>query len=91
MNIVLLDNSITLIQECTDMLYQENLGPAYKILSALFPKLEELIVEMNEDDQNVLKEKLQLVLEVMEQQDGTMLADALQYELLECLKKLKEK
>lgn len=70
----------------TDLLYQENITPAYAQLAATLPELEEVIMPFNQETQQELMEKLQSALGAMEDGDNTLLADVIQYEILEQLK-----
>lgn len=66
-----------------DLLYQQNIKEAYPRLIVTIPKLEQLISGFDEARQGQWIGVLQSALEAMEQQDVTMLADILQYEILE--------
>lgn len=91
MNQILLKNVINILSQVVDLLYQENLQSAYISFAAVLPKLEELLAEISDQEiQNVLVEKLQAILETMESQDSILLADMLQYELMEQLTGLLE-
>ncbi|MBE5923070.1 MAG: hypothetical protein E7271_01205 [Lachnospiraceae bacterium] len=85
MNNILLNNIVNMLQDCVDMLYQENLSSAYKMLAVVYPKMEELITGMEQTHQKEIKEKLQLVLDAMEDGDNILIADTIQYELIEML------
>ena len=74
----------------TDLLYQENITPAYAQLIATLPELEKVIMPLNQETQQELMEKLQSALSAMEDGDNTLLADILQYEILEQLKMFSE-
>ena len=90
MNKILLDNIINMLQECADLLYQENLSSAYKMLAVIYPKMEELIAGMEDEQQLQMQDKLKLVLEAMEDGDSILIADSIQYELLEILSNMNE-
>ena len=78
------------LAKVTDLLYQENITPAYAQLVATLPELEKVIMPLNQETQQELMEKLQSALSAMEDGDNTLLADILQYEILEQLKMFSE-
>ena len=78
------------LTKVTDLLYQENITPAYAQLVATLPELEKVIMPLNQETQQELMEKLQSALSAMEDGDNTLLADILQYEILEQLKMFSE-
>lgn len=78
------------LTKVTDLLYQENITPAYAQLAATIPELEKVIMPLNQETQQELMEKLQSALSAMEDGDNTLLADILQYEILEQLKMFSE-
>lgn len=87
MNQELLTITIELLTQVTDLLYQENIQPAYMKLAAVLSKLELIIAEIdNEEEQKEITEKLKEALSAMEAGDNTLLADILQYEILEQIK-----
>ena len=57
--------------------------PAYTGLVAVLPQLEEIIMDLDKETQQELTGKLQSALTAMESGDNTLLADILQYELIE--------
>ena len=67
-------NTLTTI---TDLLYQENIPVAYRMLYLILPGMEEAI-------------RLLEALEAMENEDNILLADILQYEILERLREYTE-
>lgn len=71
------------LSQVIDLLYQENITPAYARLVAVLPQMEGMIAELDSDTQQELTEKLQSALTAMEEGDNTLLADILQYEILE--------
>ncbi len=77
---------VDVLQQITDLLYQENITPAYAALAGVLPQLEGIIIKLDPDVQQELTEKLQNALSAMEDGDNTLLADILQYEILEQLK-----
>lgn len=79
------------LSQVVDLLYQENIKMAYKILAVTLPTLEQLLIQITDEAlQKELIEKLQSALEAMEEQDNTLLADIITYELLEQLQKLED-
>ena len=78
------------LTQVTDLLYQENITPAYTQLAVALPQLEEVIMQLNQETQQELTEKLRSALEAMEDGDNTLLADIIQYEILEQLKMFSE-
>lgn len=77
---------VHILEQITDLLYQENVTPAYMRLAAVLPQMEDIIMQLDEEAQQELTEKLQSSLGAMEDGDNTLLADILQYEILEQLK-----
>lgn len=76
----MLENEIKTIVE---LLYQQNIKDAYPRLIQMLPKMEQFIAELEGEQQGDWLEVLKVALEAMEQQDATLLADVLQYEILE--------
>lgn len=72
--------------QVTERLYQEDFASAYSELVVLLPQLEGVIAQFEEEKQKDMAEKLGSALEAMESGDNTLLADILQYEVLEQLK-----
>ena len=71
----------------TDLLYQENIPVAYRMLYLILPALEKTIGSIGQDDiQGELKDQLFSALQAMEDEDNILLADILQYEILERLR-----
>lgn len=73
------------LSQVIDLLYQENIAPAYAGLASLLPHMESVIAQLSPETQQELTEKLQDALAAMEDGDNTLLADILQYEILEQL------
>lgn len=81
----LIDNLIKI----TDYLYQENIQVAYRLLYLVLPSLDQFISQMEQDEKkDILKEKLLQALEAMEKEDYILLADILQYEVVEQLQNM---
>jgi type III secretory pathway component EscS len=74
------------ISKVIDLLYQENIPVAYAGLIGVLPSLEQAIAQLEEDVKQEMTEKLQTALTAMEEGDNTLLADVLQYEVVEQLK-----
>lgn len=86
MNQILLKNVISMLSQIVDLLYQENLQNAYMLLAAVLPKMEELAQGIpDQGQQEELADRLRQALEAMEDGDSTLLADLIQYEILEQL------
>lgn len=83
MNQEKLKQIVCIMEQVTDLLYQENIMPAYTGLVAVLPQLEEIIMDLDKETQQELTGKLQSALTAMESGDNTLLADILQYELIE--------
>jgi hypothetical protein len=81
-----INDIIEKLQIIAELLYQERISDAYSELFPLLPRIELLISTTDNDDftQEVIS-KLKLALEAMESEDTLLLADVIQYELLECL------
>lgn len=80
-----LQQIVNILEQITDLLYQENVSPAYTRLAAVLPQMEDIIMQLDEEAQQELTEKLQSALGAMEDGDNTLLADILKYEILEQL------
>ncbi len=76
------------LQEMIDLLYQQNIKEAYAKLAWLIPEIEKLAASCDVEKQKELTDILQSALEAMEQADLTLLADIIQYDLLEKLEEL---
>ena len=81
----LIDNLIKI----TDYLYQENIQVAYRLLYLVLPSLDQFISQIEQDEKkDILKGKLLQALEAMEKEDYILLADILQYEVVEQLQNM---
>lgn len=81
----LIDNLIKI----TDYLYQENIQVAYRLLYLVLPSLDQFISQTEENEKkDILKEKLLQALGAMEDEDYILLADILQYEVVEQLQNM---
>ena len=81
----LIDNLIKI----TDYLYQENIQVAYRLLYLVLPSLDQFISQIEQDEKkDILKEKLLQALVAMEKEDYILLADILQYEVVEQLQNM---
>lgn len=93
-NFELKEHTISAIREIADCLYQQRIQEGYQKLNAAIGLISDLLTksyQANEDKQ-AAEEKQKEVLEIlgramssMEEKDTTLLADILQYELLELL------
>lgn len=72
-----------LIEEISELLYQENIDRAYGKLNVLINELIGWTATLSLDAQGDIVESLKPALSAMEDKDTTLLADILQYELLE--------
>ena len=70
-------------QKIIDLLYQQKTGEAYGILVPVLAQFETLLQSCEESVQQEQLIILQSALAAMEEQDATLLADILQYELVE--------
>ena len=81
----LIDNLIKI----TDYLYQENIQVAYRLLYLVLPSLDQFISQIEQDEKkDILKEKLLQALGAMEDEYYILLADILQYEVVEQLQNM---
>lgn len=89
MNQDLLKEVIEQLNKVTDYLYQENIPVANQALFLVLPKLERCIGEIEDSEvQETLKDKLMEALSAMEEEDYVLLADLVQYEVIEVLTEL---
>ncbi|MBO5468248.1 MAG: hypothetical protein J6A03_00700 [Lachnospiraceae bacterium] len=82
---------IEVLEKVSELLYQENFAVAYDILAKSLPFLSSCLEDMK--DQQMQRELLDALTEAvgaMEEQDATLLADILQYEIVERLKSIGE-
>lgn len=87
----LLTEVIENLNKVTDYLYQENIPVANQTLFIVLPKLDRCISEIaDEEVQEILKEKLTASLSAMEEEDYILLADLIQYEVIDILKNIKD-
>lgn len=74
------------IQEVAELFYQQRNTEGYQRLNQLLQDLSSYIVTITEEEkQTEFLEALKEALDAMEQKDTTLLADILQYELIEKL------
>lgn len=86
MNQERLEDVIDILTKISDYLYQENTKPAYLHLIHILPSFEKVISEIpDEEVQKELAGKLAEALSAMEDEDHTLLADMLQYDIIEQL------
>ena len=86
MNNEVLQTIIEELQQIAELLYQENIQPAYAMLANVLPRIEVLISGIEDDSvRDELVEKFGAALGAMEEEDNTLLADILQYEIIETL------
>lgn len=72
------------IERIAELLYQEKKDDAYAGISQMIPMLMEYTSEIQDDEKKTkLISVLGSALEAMEQEDLTLLADILQYDLIE--------
>lgn len=71
------------VTSVVDLLYQQNIKEAYPRLVQTLPLLEQFFASFEEEKRGEWTVVLHSALEAMEQQDVTLLADILQYEILE--------
>lgn len=70
---------------CAEYLYQEKNQEGYGKLVAILPQLESVLVNLEGTEQLEFMKTLQEILGVMENGDNTLLADMIQYEMIEQL------
>lgn len=86
MNQERLEDVIEILTKVADYLYQENTKPAYLHLIHILPSFEAVIGEIpKKEEQKELAGKLTEALSAMEAEDHTLLADMLQYDIIEQL------
>ena len=79
---------IDVLNQVSDLLYQENVEYAYKMLVLILGELEQVISNIGEETiRDEVKVKLLEALQAMEDEDHILLADIIQYEMVECLQK----
>lgn len=82
---VITDNLI----QIAEFLYQENIPIAYQQLRVALPTLETVINEIEQEEtRNLMKDKLLQALKAMEDEDYILLADTIQYEIVEELQNI---
>ena len=59
------------VSQVIDLLYQENIAPAYRGLVTVLPQLEMIITQLDSGAQQEMTEKLQSALSAMEDGDNT--------------------
>lgn len=89
MNNILIGNVIEILERIAELLYQENLKEAYVTLGATLPQLDEIALGMDADNRVSMRDNLYKALEAMENQDSILLADIIQYELIEMLQDIR--
>lgn len=80
---------IDILMNVSDLLYQDNREYAYKMLALILGSLEKVIAEI--EQQGIRSELcicLKDALQAMQEEDDVLLADILQYEIVERLQKL---
>lgn len=91
MDQALLSDVIERIEEIYKYLYQDNADAAYSRVAGMVGKLEQVIVQIDDDSvQGEMKEQLLAALNAMEEGDNVLLADIFQYEINERLLQYKE-
>lgn len=77
------------LKKVTDLLYEEKNSEAYSELARVIPKMSQAIGDVEDEGvKSNLVESLKKALMAMENYDVLMLADTIQYELLEILAQL---
>lgn len=71
------------LEAVIELLYQQNMQNAYRGMTEILPMIEAIISEQSAGVQVELTQVMKDALEAMEQGDMTLLADILQYDLLE--------
>lgn len=82
---------IEVLEKVSELLYQENFAVAYDILAKCLPFMSTCLEEMKDQQmQRELLDALTEAIKAMEENDYTLLADILQYEIVERLKSIGE-
>lgn len=82
---------IEILNTITELLYQEKKNDAYGLLARCLPILSAILGEMTDIElQTELMNALKEAMEAMEADDVTLLADILQYEVIEKLAGMEE-
>lgn len=81
---------LEVLRKVTELLYQENYNDAYGILIKCLPIMSAYIGDMEEDKQRDIMSALEEAVNAMEVNDYTLLADVLQYDVIEKLEALGE-
>mgnify|MGYP007101916988 CR=1 FL=1 len=86
MNNEIIENAKEELDEIAELLYQENISSAYQKIINVLPRLDLAFAEVGEGAaRDNLTEKLNLMLEAMENEDYLLMADVIKYELLEAM------
>ncbi len=89
MNQELLQEVKDRLQQIAELLYQENAQMAYQMIIMIIPKIEIISDNIDNDDvKDALANKLNMMLEAMENEDYVLMADTIQYELLNTISEL---
>lgn len=82
---------LEVLEKLTELLYQERKNEAYGILIKCLPVMSTLFVELEDKElQQELIVSLGEAVEAMENNDCTLLADILQYDVIDKLKEIEE-
>ena len=81
----LLKDTILGLEKMCDLFYQDKIQVAYGELNSLLMNLEKVISMFAEEEQEHIKDKLMEALDALEQQDFTLYADIMNYEIKELL------
>lgn len=86
-----MDDLIEVLEKVSELLYQENYPVAYDILIKCLPYMSTSLEEMEDKQlQRELLDALTQAIGAMEENDYTLLADILQYEIIERMKSMGE-
>lgn len=82
---------LEVLEKVAELLYQENYNDAYGILIKCLPIMSTYIVELQDESlQKEIMEALNEAVSAMENNDYTLLADVLQYDIIEKLETIGE-
>lgn len=82
---------LDVLKRIVELLYQENEQEAYRLLIPCLPVMSEYIAKVeNKEEQTLIMNVLAQVLDAMEEKDYTLMADILQYDLMEKMEKIGE-
>lgn len=83
------DEIIDTISKMTDLLYQDHIEYACRILKIILLELERLMLEVADADLQIeFRDNLANALLAMEENDYVLMADIFQYEIAQCVERI---